>query len=282
MLTDIDYAKRAKDASLNVYFIAEGTREGESRCQTVTPANPCCNSYSVAKAFSVTALGLLVDKGLVTPETKVYDILPDLFPAEFDPKWKRVTLDHIMRHRIGLRRDCIDIDGKVGESYPSDVDYLPLLLSSPLPDEPGEAYKYNDAGYYLLSRTIERVSGCDTAALLRPILMETMSFHELAWSVCPKGYCIGASGLYIYTEDMLKLGILYLNDGIYRGKRILSSEWIKTVLERGYEFTPKGGGWYGKGGMRGQMLAFHPGLGRAVAWHSYDSVPFDTIIREQA
>ena len=86
MLTDIDYAKRAKDASLNVYFIAEGTREGESRCQTVTPANPCCNSYSVAKAFSVTALGLAVDRGLVTPETRVYDILPDLFPSDFDPK----------------------------------------------------------------------------------------------------------------------------------------------------------------------------------------------------
>ena len=79
---------------------------------------------------------------------------------------------------------------------------------------------------------------------------------------------------------MLKLGILYLNKGIWRGTRILSEEWIDTVLERGYELSPKGDGWYGKGGMRGQMLAIHPTLGRAVAWHAFDSVPFDAIIRE--
>lgn len=281
MLSSIDYAARVKDAALNVYFIAEGTREGEIRVQKAVAANPCCNGYSVAKAFSVTAVGLLYDKGLLTPETRVYDLLSDAFPSDFDPRWREVTLDHVMRHRIGLDRDCIDIDNLSGETYPSRLDYLSLLLSMPLAHTPGEVYKYNDAGYYLLSRVIERVSGKDTAALLRPILMKEMGFREMAWSACPDGYCIGATGLYLYTEDMLKLGMLYLADGLWQGKRILSSAWIKTVLERGYEFTPKGGGWYGKGGMRGQMLAFHPGLGRAVAWHAYDSVPFDAIIKEE-
>ena len=281
MLSEIDYAKRAREAHLNVHFIAEGTREGEIRLQRVNPATPCCNSYSIAKLFSVTALGILFDRGLVTPETRVHALLWDLFPAEYDPRWEKVTLDHIMRHRIGLAADCIDIDNLSGETYPSELDYLALLLSKPLPDEPGTVYKYNDAGYYLLSRVIERISGKDPAALLRPILMETMGFRELAWSVCPKGYAIGATGLYLYTEDLVKLGILYLCGGVWKGKRILSSEWIDTVLDRGYEMTPKGGGWYGKGGMRGQMLAIHPTLGRAVAWHSCDSVAFDKIIFEE-
>ena len=278
MLTTINYAQRAADAGLNVYFIAEGARDGSMRKQTAVPANPTCNCYSVAKAFVVTAFGILYDRGLLTPDTKVVDILPDLFPDNADPNWKLVRLHDVLLHKIGLERDCIDIDNETGETYPSDLDYLKLLFSSPLPHTPGTAYKYNDAGYYLLSRVIERACGKDPAELLRPIVMKKMGFREFSWSVCPDGYCIGATGLYIRTEDMLKLGILYLNGGLWNGERIISQEWIDVVLKNGYEFGSIGNGWYAKGGMRGQKLAFNPTIGRAVAWHAFDTVPFDTMI----
>ena len=278
MLSNIDYAKRAKDAGLNIYFIAEGDRGEEIRCQRAVPANPNCNSYSIAKAFVVTAFGILYDRGVISPEMKVYDILSDRFPRGFDPNWKEVTLRDVMLHRIGIAKDCIDIDNETGETYPKDTDYLGLLLSSPLPNKPGSAYKYNDAGYYLLSRVIERVAGEGPDAILRPIVMKVMGFKEFAWSVCPDGYCIGATGLYIRTEDMVKLGILYMNGGVWNGVRILSEEWVSAVLENGYEIAPKGNGWYGKGGMRGQMLAFHPTLGRAVAWHAFEDVDFEVML----
>lgn len=278
MLTNIDYAKRAHDAGLNVYFIAEGSQEGSIRVQSVVPANPTCNSYSVAKAFVVTAFGILYDKGVLTPEMKVFDIIGDLFPEGFDPKWKNVTLHNVLLHKIGIDRDYIDIDNENGDSYPKDTNYLQLLLSAPLPYEPGTFYQYNDAGYYLLSRVIERACKSDPAELLRPILMEKMGFRELAWSVCPQGYCIGATGLYIRTEDMVKLGILYINKGVWNGERIISESWVDTVLENGYEFAHFGLGWYGKGGLNGQMLAFNINLGRAIAWHSFDSFsPYDIV-----
>ncbi len=53
-LSDIDYAARARAAGLNVYMIAEGDRDYHIRTQVVNPANPCCNGYSIAKAFTVT------------------------------------------------------------------------------------------------------------------------------------------------------------------------------------------------------------------------------------
>ena len=52
----------------------------------------------------------------------------------------------------------------------------------------------------------------------------------------------------------------------------------RPFLENGYEFSHIGNGWYGKGGMRGQMLAFNPSIGRAVAWHSFGDVPFEAMI----
>ena len=54
---------------------------------------------------------------------------------------------------------------------------------------------------------------------------------------------------------------------MYEDKRILSEEWVKTVIDNGYELKSCGGGKaYGKGGMRGQKMMVVPAQGRVVAW----------------
>ena len=278
MLTNDEYIKLAKKAGLNIYFIAEGTCDGTIIKHSIVPANPTCNCYSIAKAFVVAAFGILYDKGILHPDMKVYDILSDLFPEDAHPNWKEVTLHNVLLHKIGLDHDCIDIDNESGETYPSDLDYLEILLSSHLPHYPGTVYTYSDAAYYLLSRVIERACGSDPAELLRPILMKQMKFKEFAWSVCPDGHCIGATGLYLRTEDMLKLGVLYLNKGSWNGAKIISEKWVDTVLENGYEFTDLGNGWYGKCGLNGQILAFNHNLNKAIACNSFDSFSHSKII----
>lgn len=279
MLTNISYTARARNAGLNVYFIAEADRKGRIRLEENISANPCCNCYSVAKAFTVTAVGMLYDKGLLTPETRVAEVLS--IPETADEKWHRVTVDHLLRHTAGFgTAGLLDIDCDDASAYGS-TDYLSLIFAEKLAHEPGTANRYTDAAYYLLSRVVAQVAGTDPAGLLRPVLMGPMGFKEFAWSVCPQGYAMGATGLYLRTEDMVKLGVLYLNRGMWNGQRILSKEWVQLVLERGYEFTHRGNGWYGKSGMRGQMLAFHMEKGLAVAWHSFErKVPFEIMIHD--
>ena len=268
-MTDIDYAAAISTRKFNTYFVAEGDRDYNIRLQSIVPANPCCNCYSVAKAFTVTAIGILYDRGLLTPVTLLTDVLSDSLPDCLDPKWHKVTLHHLMQHKVGFDHGMLDIDAEDASQYPS-TDYLRIVLSEPLAHEPGTHYQYTDAAFYLLSRVIAKVSGCDLADLLRPILMDTMRFKEFAWSVCPQGYAMGATGLYLRTEDMAKLGILYLNGGMWKGTRVISREWVDIVLTNGYELKDIGGGWYGKGGMYGQMLMLNPQKGLALACHSFE------------
>ena len=97
-----------------------------------------------------------------------------------------------------------------------------------------------------------------------------LGFREAAWSCCPKGHAMGATGLYIRCEDMVKIGAVYLNGGEYLGKRIVSEEWVKKVLDRQYEFAPNGiKDAYSKGGMNGQNLIVIPQSNRVVAWHGF-------------
>lgn len=263
------YEKIINDNKFNTYFICEGDSNYNIVKKEIIEANPTCNCYSVAKAFTVTAIGLLYDKGLLTPSTLLVDVLKNYLPLDLDNKWKRVTIHDVLIHKVGFGCGMLDIDCEDASLYPT-VDYLQIVLSTKLKYEPGTVHQYTDAAYYLLSRVVYELAKQDLASLLRPILMEKMKFKEFAWSNCPYGYSIGATGLYIRTEDMVKLGILYLNKGVWKGERIVSEKWIDLVISNGYEFKNIGNGWYAKGGMRGQFLMFNYELGKSLACHSFD------------
>ena len=70
------------EKKLNSYLICEADSNYNIRNEVFVPANPTCNCYSVAKAFTVTAIGILYDKGLLTPETLVVDILRKYLPKD--------------------------------------------------------------------------------------------------------------------------------------------------------------------------------------------------------
>ena len=98
-----------------------------------------------------------------------------------------------------------------------------------------------------------------------------MHFEETAWSCCPLGFAMGATGLFIRSADIAKLGQLYIDGGVYGGERYLSSEWCRTVLERGYELESVAPNVYAKGGMYGQIIMINTERRLSVAWLGYDT-----------
>lgn len=279
-MENISFKERLLEKKLNVYFVSQGDKDYNITKETIVPSNPNCNCYSVAKAFTVTAIGMLYDKKLLTPKSLLTDILSKYIPEDIDPKWHKVTLHHLMRHKVGFGCGMLDIDCEDASLYPT-TDYLQMVFKTNLKYEPGTIYQYTDAAYYLLSRVIYELTKTDLSDLLRPVLMDVMRFKEYSWSVCPQGYSMGATGLYLRTEDMVKLGILYLNKGVWKNTRILSEEWVDMVINNGYEFSSLGDGWYGKGGMCGQLLMFNIEKGKAIACHSYENtIPFGLLIKE--
>jgi len=267
-------AAHVREMNYPIYTLAE-KRVGE-RVETITlqKANPCQNSYSVAKAFVVTAIGLLYDEGRLSVTDRVLEVLGDeVSPstrAAMSAEWERVTVEDALCHRLALPKNFLDIDCTHAADFGKD--YLAFMLTYPLSGAHGGERVYTDGAYYLLARVAERVAGCPLDNFLWQRLFFKMGFREAAWSHCPKGHCMGATGLYIATEDMVKLGELYLNGGVWQGELLLSPAWVSAVLTRGYEIRPVGNGMFAKGGMRGQMLLIDPVSRRAVAWHGCGTV----------
>ena len=260
----------------NVYRITEICR-GEGETAVLQYANPCQDVYSVAKVFTTTAAMILIDRGMLSLDERVVDIFRAELPRDIDAKWEKVTLHHLLTHRAGFSSGQLDIDCLDSTKFGCN-DYLQLLLTTPLISEAGEKHTYSDAAFYMVSRIVSKKLGEPMDDFLWREIFTPCGFREVAWSKCPLGYPMGATGLYIRTDDLAKLGQIYLSGGLYNGKRILSEKAVSTVLEKGYELKWHGS-YYAKGGMRGSMLQIIPEKNRVVAWTACDDSDMDELLK---
>ena len=243
-------------------------KDGKIETLECQPSNPCQNGYSVAKAFTMTAIGLLYDKGLVKLDEKICDIFADELPEKMDSRWYDCTVEMAIQHRLGLPGGFLDIDCNPSSDFGED--YLEYMLSYPLEYDPDTERKYSDGAYYLLSCIVEKKTGMKTDDFLWKNLLYKMGYQEFAWSHCPKGHAMGATGLYVHSSDMVKLGYLYLDHGRYNGEQLISEEWTKLAVENEYSLNwDETKAMYSKGGMNGQILAVIPEKNCAVAVQSF-------------
>lgn len=268
-------ADYAKEQGINVYDICL-IKDGVSHLKRLAPSSNCHNSYSVTKAFTATAIGILQDRGQLTVDDPIFPLFKNLFPADADPQWQKVTIRHLLTHRTGFApKDNIDIDCCNMAQLPSE-DHLRLAFATKLTYAPGSKSVYTDTSFYILSRVVTAVSGQKLDDFLRDEIFRPLKFREYAMSKCPLGYPIGATGLYIATDDMAKLGQLYLQNGVYDGKRIISEAFVKQALGT-FELHSFHHG-FAKGGMCGQFLYLNPSLNLAIAIHSFTNKSPNTII----
>ena len=258
----------AKVKNLPVISVAVSTADGLDS-STIMSGNPCQNCYSVTKVYCVTAIGMLYDEGKI----KTTDTIGEIFKDEIkeygidSEKWANITIHDVMRHEAGFKvGGLLDIDAQDATKWGSQ-DYLKLVLEAELDGK--KSNRYTDAAYYLISRVVSKISGENLDIFLAKRLFNKTDCREYAFAECPAGYPIGATGLYIRSADVAKLGRIYLDGGKYKDEQIISKEWVDIVIKNGYELNRAGAG-YAKGGMRGQYLYINFNKNIAAAWHSYD------------
>jgi D-alanyl-D-alanine carboxypeptidase len=110
---------------------------------------------SITKTFTATAVMMLVEDGKVRLDDKIVDRLRDLPPA-----WKAVTVRHLLSHTSGIKSytSVKDFSKTARKDY-GQRELLDLVVKEPLEFAPGEKWKYNNTGYFLLGMLIETVSG---------------------------------------------------------------------------------------------------------------------------
>jgi CubicO group peptidase (beta-lactamase class C family) len=124
---------------------------------------------SISKPFTAVAVLQLAERGKLRLTDRVFDLLELKAPAEkFDPRWRKVTVLHLLHHTGGWDSDksfdpmfvSPDIVRTFKISPPAmPADIVRYMLGHPLQFEPGSQYVYSNFGYCLLGRVIEKASG---------------------------------------------------------------------------------------------------------------------------
>lgn len=119
---------------------------------------------SGCKLFTAIAIGQLVDKGLLTFDTRLSDCLSIKFP-QFDP---HITIHHLLTHSSGIPdyfdEAVMDDFEDLWKQYPmyhmrTLTDFLPLFLNQAMMFSPGERFHYNNAGFIVLGLVVEQQTG---------------------------------------------------------------------------------------------------------------------------
>lgn len=243
----------------------------------VRPGNPAHDCYSVAKSISAIAAGLLFDKGMLRMTDTLGQYLGEYLIPGTDSAWGNITVDNLMRHRTGAK-EGVDFDWTNAHLW-SDPEWLHTLFAIPITGQPGKDFVYSDGSYYILGRIVEKLTGTDMEALLNREVFVPLGFHVNAWSRDVHGHTVGGTGMYCRTEDMAKLGWLYMNNGLWGDTRIFSEAWAEKCL---YPVTDEVGNYgygmcrisdglmWGAGGMCNQGFCFDQKTRRVAAWHAYD------------
>ncbi|MBR5736237.1 MAG: serine hydrolase [Bacteroidales bacterium] len=187
--------------------------------------------YSVSKSFTATAVGMAADAGLLKVTDKLVDFFPDKLPAEVSDNLKAVTIYDLLTMNCGQETEA---------RFRGSDDWVAAFLAHPFTKEPGTWYCYNSLGTYMLSAIVQKLTGEKVLDYLTPRLFEPLHIEIPEWEESPQGINAGGWGLQLKTEDMAKFGQLFLQNGVWNGKQLVSKAWVEEASKYQVPSVPAG------------------------------------------
>jgi CubicO group peptidase (beta-lactamase class C family) len=252
---------------------------------------------SVSKSITSTLVGIALHRGeLPSVDAKLMPYF-SAFRTKPDPRRDALTLRHVLTMTTGFKWDesstsytdatnnCAEMEAR--------PDWIQYVLDQPMAEEPGKTFVYNSGATQLLSYLIKKATGKEADDYAKEHLFGPLGI-EYAWKRTPKGLADTEGGLYLRPRDLAKIGLLFLKDGVWDGRRILPEGWVKAATAWSVDTRDSAGHGYGykwwvlsrKGpgayeayaanGYGGQRLIVVPELnllGVFTGWNIYDKPP---------
>ena len=170
--------------------------------------------YSVSKGLTVIAIGFAVNEGLLSLDDRVIDY----FPVKCDEYMKKIRLRHLISLSAG--REVFPLKNKAKN------DWTEMFLKSKAVYEPGENFSYINENFHMALAMLRKVTGVSTVEYLTPRLFEPLGIEPPFWETDHHGVEAGGWGLILPAVDLAKIGLCFMNDGVYNGRQVIPKDWI--------------------------------------------------------
>lgn len=182
---------------------------------------------SVTKSITSAIVGIAIDNGKIESE---YQRIVNFFPEYeelFNSEWKKkLTIKHLLSMSSGLCSDFSDGERQLNEMRlkKNSIEYI---LQQKLVTEPGSQFAYCSCATQLLSAIVQKATGKKMGDYGNTMLFEPLAIKKYIITSDKSGYHNGWGDSYWLSSDLLKIGQLYLQQGKWNGKQIISRDWIQ-------------------------------------------------------
>lgn len=184
--------------------------------------------WSFTKSFTSTTLGLLIDDGKCTLDTKAKDVLPSMAAA-----YPEVTLRHFATMTSGYRATNDEPQGTYTHG-PSNTPFVPN--PEPLFTPPGTKFAYWDSAMNQFANVLTHLAGEPIEELFRRRIADPIGMNRAKWDwgdwgpvdgIVVNGGSGNKSGpMKISARETARFGLLFLNRGNWNGKQLISEGWV--------------------------------------------------------
>ncbi|MGH7518540.1 MAG: serine hydrolase domain-containing protein [Gemmatimonadales bacterium] len=190
-------------------------------------------TWSTAKSIASALVGILVAQGKL-------DLQAPAPIAEWrhplDPRGA-ITIEHLLHMSSGL----VSGGSRTPLGYWGGIDIAADAAAAQPERAPGTRWKYSNYDTILLLRAAREVLGDDAyASFPRRALLDRIGMHHTFPETDPFGNYVLSSQVYSTPRDLARFGLLYLNDGVWNGQRILPEGWVAFTVQPAPAHDPGG------------------------------------------
>jgi CubicO group peptidase (beta-lactamase class C family) len=222
--------------------------------------------YSLSKSFTSTAVGLAIAEGKLSLDDEVLKFFPEDAPPQPSANLRAMRVRDLLRMSAGHQTEASLWPGTPGPNER----LTKIFLAHPVPFKPGTHFLYNSPATYMLSAITQKATGMTVLDYLRPRLFDPLGIENPSWLASAQGVSVGAFGLMARTEDIARMGQLYLQKGVWNGHQLIPANWVAEATARqtsngsaptsdwdqgyGYQFWQSRHGYRGDGAFGQYML----------------------------
>ena len=188
---------------------------------------------SVTKSVTSILLGIALDlNDSYNTETKVMPFFKDYEIDSKDIRKNEITIEDLLSMRSGLEwneDDYTDPKNDCDLLEKSD-EWIQYILNKPTDTIPGTKFEYNSGASVLLGKITRSITGKRIDKWAEEKLFEPLGITDYYWKETPDGEIDTEGGLFLTTEDLAKIGTLFLNKGKWNNKQIVSENWVSSSI----------------------------------------------------
>ncbi len=185
---------------------------------------------SVTKSITSILIGIAKNReGKIFLEKKLHSYLPENRDSFSGNDKSKITLEHVLTMRAGLEWNEMHMPSSLYEMIWSS-DAIKYVLEQKLVDTPGERFHYSTGLSTILGKVLKNVTGMGAQQYAEKHLFNQLEIQDYFWGTTADGSISTGAALYLRPRDMAKLGYLFLTNGTWQDKRIISEDWVSESI----------------------------------------------------